>query len=156
MPRPAHGTGTRYRPVHPSRESGASAVTLRAGRWSWCSGTLHGLRVRVPFRARFAVPAERCLHRHRGIVDTDGARLDPAGHFGATLEIGGENEPAEAEVRVVCDADSLVVVRIGHHDDDWTEYLLTGNAHFVGDVAEDRGCVVVPGTQRVNPPAPGH
>jgi hypothetical protein len=77
-------------------------------------------------------------------VDADRAGADPLGDGGAAFGVGGPDRAAEAEVRVVGDADGVDVV-VRDEGQDGAEDLLLGDDGTVVDVGEDR---------RLDEPAP--
>src|SRR5690348_12247174 len=95
-------------------------------------------------RAEFAADAarldtaERCRRVGDVLVDPDGAGADPPGHVLAVLGVRGPDRAAEPVVRVVGDADRVVLAVVGDHGKHRAEDLLLGDRGGVVDVGEHR------------------
>ncbi len=72
-------------------------------------------------------------------VDAHRPGVHPAGHPLGLLLVGGEDDPAEAERRVVGQGHRLVHVAVAQHRDHGPEDLLPRHRHLRGDVGQDGG-----------------
>src|ERR1700730_8345909 len=99
--------------------------------------------------------AERRTIRLRPAVDADPAGADRPGP-GRRLVAIPEQRPGQAVRRVIGDANGVVNAVIGDHANDWSEDFLSGDAHAVVDLIEQRRVDVPPVIQAPRPVAAGH